>query len=267
MKSETLRLIEQLGMLAPASAQCAIVELPAYQPGKPGATEAIRQYLRRATILLAAVKRVLRHDGTLWLTLPDTPIQRRGGDAYYAGIPWQLALALLRDCWYLRSDMILRGQRFPGFEYFFLLTTSPEYFYAIDAVRVPHREVSIRRAMRGRSGKTKHAGGEYFAEGQAKPHSSTQARQRQGYGNRQVLVEAGKTELNAGGRNRWTVCVDELPGLSTEAVQLALMAGSQPLDRVLVLSPRLQQLRVMTAYFQRDMIFMDTGAGMGATDR
>ena len=74
------------------------------------------------------------------------------------GIPWRVAFALQADGWYLRQDIIwaknncmpesVKDRCTKSHEYIFLLTKSPKYFYDIDAIREPAKEVSIARSKR-----------------------------------------------------------------------------------------------------------------------
>lgn len=78
------------------------------------------------------------------------------------GIPWRVAFALQADGWYLRSDIIwskpnpmpesVKDRPTKSHEYIFLLTKSAKYFWDQDAVREPHKEVSLARAHRNRFG-------------------------------------------------------------------------------------------------------------------
>ena len=61
------------------------------------------------------VRRVLKPTGTLWLNLGDsfyggsrTPRTAAGGlkPKDLIGIPWEVALAMRRDGWYLRTDLV-----------------------------------------------------------------------------------------------------------------------------------------------------------------
>lgn len=68
------------------------------------------------------------------------------------GIPWRVAFALQADGWYLRSDIIwhkpnampesVRDRPTKAHEYLFLLSKSDKYFYDVDAVREPHKDLS-----------------------------------------------------------------------------------------------------------------------------
>lgn len=132
------------------------------------------EYLAAMVEVFRGVKRVLRHDGTLWLNMGDCyasqPNQRgiddivgtkqetnRGSRSTpsrsvanlkpkdLVGMPWMLAFALRADGWYLRSDIIwakpnpmpesVEDRPTKAHEYIFLLTKSPRYFYDADAIR------------------------------------------------------------------------------------------------------------------------------------
>lgn len=132
-----------------------------------------REHVRKMCELFYEVRRVLRHDGTLWLNYGDTYYgsQGEGSDAdgriargakkisYYnrgkrhpvlkpkdlCGMPWRVALSLQRDGWWLRSDIIwhkpnpmpesVTDRPTKSHEHIFLLTKAAKYFYDADAVR------------------------------------------------------------------------------------------------------------------------------------
>ncbi len=125
------------------------------------------------------VRRVLRKDGTLWLNIGDSYAgsTQSGGDQAgrcdggvrqlerqreqncgvrttavsglkpkdLVGMPWEVALALRRDGWWLRADCIwskanpmpesVRDRPTRSHEFVFLLAKSERYFYDADAVR------------------------------------------------------------------------------------------------------------------------------------
>ena len=120
------------------------------------------------------IKRVLKHDGTVWLNLGDSyPSNQSDGDrdSKYSlkqktnagklgggqrvpvglktkdlvGIPWRVVFALQADGWYLRQDIIwhkpnpmpesVQDRCTKSHEYIFLLTKSAKYFYDNDAIR------------------------------------------------------------------------------------------------------------------------------------
>lgn len=69
-------------------------------------------------------------------------------DKDLVGVPWRVALALQADGWWLRNSIIWRKKnampssvqdRFScKYEYVFLLTKQPQYFFDLNAVKVPH---------------------------------------------------------------------------------------------------------------------------------
>lgn len=77
------------------------------------------------------------------------------------GMPWQLAFALQKDGWYLRSDIIWEKlnpmpesakDRFSrSHEYIFLLSKSPQYYFDPDAVKEPNSESSKQRFADGQA--------------------------------------------------------------------------------------------------------------------
>ena len=144
------------------------------------------------------VKRVLRDDGTVWLNLGDsyssggrttTTNQSLRGDKDYGvtrpkpskgikpkdliGIPWRVALALQKDGWYLRQDIIwhkpnpmpesVKDRCTKAHEYIFLLSKSPKYYCDMELIREPIKESNkgfimarARTAQGALGGKNKH---------------------------------------------------------------------------------------------------------------
>ncbi len=142
-----------------------------------------RLFVSHLVAVFHEVRRVLRPDGTLWLNLGDSYNNRarvrpsshqpslngivdrawredaaaagvrmsltEGGlkEKDLFGIPWEAALALRDDGWYLRSDIIwakpnpmpesVRDRPTKSHEYVFLLTKSARYFYDDVAIREP----------------------------------------------------------------------------------------------------------------------------------
>lgn len=78
------------------------------------------------------------------------------------GIPFRIRRALVRDGWVCRSTIIwhklqpmpesVRDRPTKSHEYVFLMSKEPRYFFDQTAVREPHQEESIARAMRNRFG-------------------------------------------------------------------------------------------------------------------
>lgn len=127
-------------------------------------------YVCHLVLVLRAVRRALRDDGTLWLVIGDSfaasrshqAKDRGSGDLGGAlatgapaalkpkdlvGIPWRVAFALQADGWWLRSDIVwakpnpmpesVRDRPTRAHEYVFLLAKRRRYYYDADAVREP----------------------------------------------------------------------------------------------------------------------------------
>ena len=138
-----------LQMLPVESVQCCVTSPPYWGlrdygvPGQLGLERTPEEYVEKMVAVFREVRRVLRHDSTLWLNLGDSYAGggRGGGGSYDAerpgwttdatrgkrngkrwgggdsvvpdlaakqlvGIPWRLAFALQADGWWLRSDII-----------------------------------------------------------------------------------------------------------------------------------------------------------------
>jgi DNA modification methylase len=126
----------------------------ARQLGREATPEA---YIAALVEVFREVRRVLRHDGVLWLVLGDanwgTIANQRSlrhpvlKPKDLIGIPWRVALALQADGWYLRADVIwakpnpmpepVRDRPTRSHEYVFLLSKSRRYYYNADAIAEP----------------------------------------------------------------------------------------------------------------------------------
>ncbi|MFT9017639.1 DNA-methyltransferase [Acetobacter malorum] len=111
-------------------------------------------YIERLVSTLGEARRVLKESGTLWLNIGDKYI-----NGALMGIPWRVALALQKDGWILRSDIIwhkpnamphsVKTRPTPDHEYIFLLSKAQTYYYDVDAIREPHVTFSEASKMRG----------------------------------------------------------------------------------------------------------------------
>ena len=186
--------LETLKDFLDESINCCITSPPYYglrdyhKKGQIGREATVEEYLNRLVEVFREVRRVLKKDGTCFLVLGDSyagtsskkeqrdpkyPKGRNGQDlsitqkvAGYKskdlmGIPWQLALLLREDVWYLRSDIIwhkentmpeaCRDRPTRSYEHIFLLSKSPRYYYDYEQMAEPMKEVSKKRYVRGRS--------------------------------------------------------------------------------------------------------------------
>ncbi len=75
-----------------------------------GSEPTIHYYIENLVLLFRRLRRALRHNGTFWLNLGDAYATGEIAEGIKAkdliGLPWQVAFALRRDGWWLRSDVI-----------------------------------------------------------------------------------------------------------------------------------------------------------------
>ncbi|HEO1201114.1 TPA: site-specific DNA-methyltransferase [Streptococcus agalactiae] len=155
--------------------------------GQIGREESPEEYLNKLVEVFDQVKRVLKKDGTLWIVIGDSYVGTGSKKEYkdqknkngrtgqkvsvtkklkryktkdLIGIPWQLALKLREDGWYLRSDIIwhkenampesCKDRPSRSYEHIFLLSKSKKYFYNYEAMKEPMKEISKKRYIRAR---------------------------------------------------------------------------------------------------------------------
>ncbi len=174
--------IAGLATLPPKSVHCVVTSPPYfglrdYQvEGQIGLEPTIGAYIDRLVQVFAAVGRIMRDDGILFLNIGDSYAGGGKGPTGHNGIgnheerqgfhspaisvpaglkpkdlcliPARLALALQADGWYIRSEITLcKTSPMPesvtdrctrATEKLYMLTKRPRYFYDQDAERVPH---------------------------------------------------------------------------------------------------------------------------------
>ena len=152
---------EGLRLLPPNSVQCVVTSPPYFglrdygRAGQIGLEDTPEAYVESLVEVFREVKRVLRTDGTVWLNLGDSYSSSPHDGATLGvkpkdllGIPWEVALALRKDGWYLRQDVVWhKGACMPesitdrftkSHEYVFLLAhpnSGGRYFFDSFAVR------------------------------------------------------------------------------------------------------------------------------------
>lgn len=192
--------LEALRRMPDESVHCCVTSPPYYAlrdygvDGQIGHEKTPEEYIQRLVEVFRELRRVLRSDGTLWLNIADTYCgtgskqnardpkypKGRNGQAIAVnqrafnckpkdmiGIPWMLALALRKDGWYLRSDVIwTKGNAMPEsvkdrptrcYEHIFLLTKSPRYFYDAASIAEPIAQSTLTRMRYGRRENNKYA--------------------------------------------------------------------------------------------------------------
>ena len=124
--------------------------------GQLGAESSPGTYVETMVDVFREVRRTLKDDGTLWLNIGDTYVNK-----VLAGIPWMVAFALRADGWHLRSDIIwaktysmpesVTQRPTKSHEYLFLLSKSARYYYDADAIREPPTASTLERNKYGRT--------------------------------------------------------------------------------------------------------------------
>ena len=137
-----------------------------------GRDDCLADYIESIVKTFEKMKRVLRHDGTVWLNVGDSytsgnrryraPDRKNSARAMCVrpptpeglkpkdliGVPWRLAFALQDAGWWLRSEVIwskpnahpesVRDRPTKAHETVFLLSKSQNYYYDMDIVRGPN---------------------------------------------------------------------------------------------------------------------------------
>ena len=111
-------------------------------------------YVERMAELFAALRRVVKPTGSLWMVIGDKFV-----NGELLGMPWRVCLALKNAGWILRSDCIwhkpnampssVKTRPTTDHEYIFFFSHSKEYFYDADAIREPHVTFSEKSKMKG----------------------------------------------------------------------------------------------------------------------
>jgi len=147
--------------------------------GQLGLEPTPEMYIEHMTIVFHELKRVLKKEGTFWLNIGDTyggsnsrashggragfgikreGVFKRGMAKCLMMIPERLAWSLIQDGWILRNKGVWYkpngmpssvGDRFTNkWEYLFMFSKSKKYYFDLDAVREPHKQVSLERVKR-----------------------------------------------------------------------------------------------------------------------
>ena len=111
------------------------------EEGQIGLENTPEEFVENLVQVFREVKRVLRDDGTVWLNLGDSFLPNK----QLGCIPFKVAMALQKDSWILRQDIIwhkpnctpesVKDRCTKAHEYIFLLSKSPKYYYDNEAVK------------------------------------------------------------------------------------------------------------------------------------
>jgi DNA modification methylase len=188
-----------LKTLADESAHCCVTSPPYFNmrdyqaKNQIGTEETLEEYVSNLVNVFREVRRVLRDDGTLWVVIGDCYAGsgkgagirsvRNGGGLVsiperatkprmptgckpkdLIGVPWELAIALRNDGWWLRSSIIwnkttaapesVKDRCTASHEYVLMLAKSEKYYYKADAIAPPSEGwATDKRAGKGRIAK------------------------------------------------------------------------------------------------------------------
>lgn len=168
-----------------------------------GLEETPEEYVGDLVKLFREIKRVLKDDGTVWLNLGDSYV-----DKNLEGIPWLVALALKKDGWYLRQDIIwhksnpmpepVKDRFVKSHEYIFLLTKSEKYYFDYLAVQETATGYDGRHAI-------EHKGSNKYADKAIVPGGKPQTFASGGHDRWQIKVVDGEKEFVRNRRDVWTI--------------------------------------------------------------
>jgi site-specific DNA-methyltransferase (adenine-specific) len=146
----------RLRQLPEAFVDCVVTSPPYFrlrnyqEPGQLGLEEHVQLWVNELRGVLAELARVLVPSGSVWLNLGDTYSTGREGAPIKSLLlgPERLALTLQADGWLIRNKIIwakrnpmpspVRDRLSSTWEVFYLLVRQRDYFFDLDAIRVPH---------------------------------------------------------------------------------------------------------------------------------
>lgn len=143
--------VELLSFLPDNSIDCVITSPPYWQQriyedydgeisNIIGAEKTPEEYVENLMIVIRQIKRVLKPSGTFWLNIGDKFVNK-----CLMGMPWRVALAMEKEGWILRSDIIwdqIKGtqsckDRFRDiYEHVFQFVKNNKYYFDADSIRI-----------------------------------------------------------------------------------------------------------------------------------
>ncbi len=154
--------LDELKKMDTESVDCCVTSPPYWalrnydHPDQIGQESTPEEYVANITNIFDEVKRVLSEEGTLWLNLGDSYL-----DKDMIGIPWRVAFSLQKNGWHVRSDIIwnksncmpspVKDRPTSSHEHIFLLSKSKKYYYDREAIFEPltHPEVNASTGFGG----------------------------------------------------------------------------------------------------------------------
>ena len=166
-----------LSDLAEQSINCCVTSPPYFglrdygNDDQIGLEQTPDEFVKALVDVFREVKRVLRDNGTVWLNLGDSYINKN-----IAGIPWRVALALQADDWCLRQDIIwskpnpipesVKDRCTKAHEYIFLLSKSPKYYFDNEAIKEQSKTEPVLRDKMGEGYQANYPNGDRFSMGE-----------------------------------------------------------------------------------------------------
>lgn len=161
--------LKMLRTLPDASADMVLTSPPYFRlrnyqvEGQLGMEATVEQWAHQLHAVSRELHRVLAPTATLWLNLGDTYSTHHSQGAPRKSLllgPERLAALLIADGWILRNKVIwaktnpmptsVRDRFNTAHEYLYVFAKQPEYYFDLDAVRVPHTSISTKRRRPGR---------------------------------------------------------------------------------------------------------------------
>lgn len=149
---------DRLAEIAPASVDCIITSPPYFQlrdygtPEQLGMEPTVQDWVDNLMDVLKAAVRVLKPTGSVWLNVGDAYSRHASFGARRKSLllgPERLVVALEAAGWIVRNKIIwaksnpmpssVCDRLSPTYEVVYLLTRSEQYFFDLDAIRIPHR--------------------------------------------------------------------------------------------------------------------------------
>lgn len=140
--------IEVMGLLEDKGIDSVVTSPPYYglrdygKEGQIGLEQTPEEYIQKIVEVFQEVRRVLKDEGTVWLNLGDTYV-----DKELLMIPHRVAIALQEDGWCVRQDIVwAKSNPMPepakdrcvrAHEYIFLLSKNKSYYFDHEAIKEP----------------------------------------------------------------------------------------------------------------------------------
>jgi site-specific DNA-methyltransferase (adenine-specific) len=149
---------QRLAGLPAASVDCVVTSPPYFNlrsygmPGQVGLESHVTEWVEALRLVMWAVARVLKPTGSLWLNVGDSFSRHSRYGAPPKSLllgPERLVLALLGDGWVVRNQVAwvkanarpssVRDRLTCRWEVIYLLTRERQYYFDLDAIRIPQR--------------------------------------------------------------------------------------------------------------------------------